>query len=144
MTTKREGLAGLQTVPIFSSLSQDELEKVFDLARVVRYEGGRSIVNQGETGFGFHLILSGDAKVVRDDNTVATLGPGDFFGEMSFIDEQPRSASVVAESELESLVLGGWEFKPLLKNNPDLAWKLLVHLTGRLRDEQTSVDAATC
>lgn len=144
MTSKSEGLAALQTVPIFSSLSQDELEKVFDLARVVRYEDGRSIITQGKTGFGFHLILSGSAKVVRGDNTVATLGPGDFFGEMSFIDDQPRSASVVAEGELESLVLGGWEFKPLLRSHPDLAWKLLVHLTGRLREEQSSVDAATC
>lgn len=144
MTSKSEGLAGLQTVPIFSSLTQDELEKVFDLARVVRFEEGRSIITQGETGFGFHLIVSGSAKVVRGDNTVAVLGPGDFFGEMSFIDDQPRSASVVAESDLESLVLGGWEFKPLLRGHPDLAWKLLVHLTGRLREEQSSVDAATC
>ncbi len=144
MVTKKDGIASLKTVPMFQRLSEDELEKVFDLARVVHYDPGTGVVTQGEIGFGFHFILSGSAEVIRNGRPVATLGPGQFFGEMSFIDDEPRSASVVAATDLESLVLGGWEFKPLVKMHPDLAWKLLVHLTGRLRQEQSAVDAAAC
>lgn len=143
MVTKKVAIEKLGDVPLFATASQKDLASIFDLARVVQYGDGVSLVSEGETGFGFHLILEGEVKVVRKGRTVATLGSGDFFGEMSLIDDQPRSASIVATGSVESLVLGGWEFKPMLKKNPTLAWKLLVHLTGRLRDEQSARDAAT-
>jgi CRP-like cAMP-binding protein len=72
------------------------------------------------------------------------LGPGEFFGEMALVDDAPRSASVIAESDLSTVVISKWEFRPLLKNHPELAWKMVEHLVARVREEQTGRDAAIC
>ena len=72
---------------------------------------------------------------------MATLGPGEFFGEMALVDDGPRSASIFADSELTTLVISKWEFRPLVKSHPELAWKLIEHLVVRLREEQTGRDA---
>lgn len=143
MVTKKDGIVKLQAVPMFSALSQRGLGKLFEQAKTVTHDAGHQIVKQGGGGVGFHLILSGKVKVVRGEKTIATLGPGQFFGEMTLIDDQPRSATIVAETSTESLVLSSWDFKPMVKKNPEMAWNLLVHLTGRLREEQSGRDAAT-
>lgn len=143
MVTKKDGIDRLARVPLFSGLSQKDLGRLFDRARVVTYHAGSDIITEGEAGFGFHLIVEGEASVKRGGRTIARLGEGNFFGEMSFIDDQPRSATIVAETEVQSLVLGGWEFKPIIKENPELAWRLLQHLTARLREEQSARDSAT-
>lgn len=143
MATKQEAMERMGEVPLLSSCSQNELETIFRQANVVKYADGTEMAIEGKKGFGFHLIMEGKAKVVRGGRTITTLGPGDFFGEMSFIDDSPRSASIVADGPIESLVVPGWEFKPIVRNNPGLAWKLIVHLTGRLREEQSARDEAT-
>ena len=66
-------------------------------ATEIAFEAGRTIVRQGEVGTGFFLIASGQARVIRDGRTIAELGPGQFFGELSLLDQQPRIANVVAE-----------------------------------------------
>jgi CRP-like cAMP-binding protein len=142
VVTKAAGVEKLKAVPMFSGLSQKTLSRLFDQASIVNHEAGHTIVKQGSGGVGFHLILDGEVKVVRGGKTINRLGPGKFFGEMTLIDDQPRSATVVAETPVESLTLSSWEFKPMVKNNPEMAWKLLVHLTGRLREEQSARDAA--
>jgi CRP-like cAMP-binding protein len=88
------------------------------------------------------LITKGTADVVRSGRKVDSLKPGDFFGEMTLIDGAPRSASVIATSELTTIVLSQWEFRPLVKNHPEMAWKMLLHLSGRVRAEQSARDAA--
>jgi CRP-like cAMP-binding protein len=142
VVTKKDGLAKLKAVPMFESLSQKELANLFDHARTVEHTAGHEIVTEGTGGLGFHLILTGEARVIRGGRKIATLGPSDFFGEMSLIDDRPRSASIIAETPVETLVLASWDFKPMVKSNADLAWKLLVHATGRLRAEQSARDAA--
>lgn len=143
MVTKKAGIEYLKAVPMFSSLSQKDLGKLFDQAKFVAHGDGHTIVEQGGGGIGFHLILDGKVKVVRSGRTLTTLGPGKFFGEMTLIDEQPRSATIVTDGPAELLALSSWVFRPMVKKNPEMAWKLLVHLTGRLREEQTARDAAT-
>ena len=61
---------------------------------------------------------------------------------MALIDEGPRTASIIAASEVTTVGIASWDFKPLVKTRPGMAWALLVHLTQRLRDEQSSQDAA--
>lgn len=100
------------------------------------HRAGRSVVTERKGGVGFHLILDGEADVVRGGRTMAKLGPGDFFGEMTLIDGAPRSASVIAATDVTTMVLSQWEFRPLVKANPEMAWRLIVHLTGRIREEQ--------
>ncbi len=76
--------------------------------------------------------------MITGKRTVATLGPGDFFGELSLIDRGPRSATVVAQTTLKTLSLVSWEFMPLLDRNPSIARKLLIVVCKRLRNERTS------
>ena len=144
MTTKEEKLDLLGAVPLFSDLSKRDLAKVMSAAKDAFHQEGQEVVTEGHGGVGFHLILDGKAKVVRAGRTVATLGPGEFFGEMALVDDAPRSASVVADTDLATLVISKWEFRPLLKDHPEMAWKLIEHLVRRVREEQTGRDALVC
>jgi CRP/FNR family cyclic AMP-dependent transcriptional regulator len=128
----------LGSVGLFEGLSQKELTQVHRQAREGEFSAGDVIVTEGETGVGFHLILSGRAKVLAGKRTIATLGPGDFFGELSLIDRGPRTATVVANTTLKTLSLVSWEFLPMLDRNPSIARKLLIEITGRLRNERKS------
>jgi CRP-like cAMP-binding protein len=128
----------LGSVGLFEGLSKKELTQIHRQAREGEFPAGEVIVNEGETGVGFHLILSGRAKVTTGKKTIANLGPGDFFGELSLIDRGPRTATVTAQTGLRTLSLVSWEFLPLLDRNPSIARKMLVVITRRLRNERTS------
>jgi CRP/FNR family transcriptional regulator len=144
VATKQEKLDLLGAVPLFSDLSKKDLNKVLDVTKDAVHHAGQEVVTEGHGGVGFHLIVDGKAKVVRGGRTVATLGPGEFFGELALVDDAPRSASVVADTDLETLVISKWEFRPQLKNHPEMAWKLIEHLVTRVREEQTGRDALVC
>jgi CRP/FNR family transcriptional regulator, cyclic AMP receptor protein len=144
LATKQEKLELLGGVPFLSDLSKKDLDKVLAIAKPTVHPDGQEVVTEGRGGVGFHLIIDGKAKVQRGGRTVATLGPGEFFGEMALVDDAPRSASVVADTELTTLVISKWEFRPLVKAHPELAWKLIEHLVVRLREEQTGRDALIC
>jgi CRP/FNR family cyclic AMP-dependent transcriptional regulator len=144
LVTKQEKRDQLSGVPLFSDLSKKDLARILNTAKETFHKAGESVVTEGRGGVGFHLILDGEAKVVRGGRTAAKLGPGDFFGEMALVDDAPRSASVIAESDLTTVVLSKWEFRPLVKSRPELAWKLIEHLVARVREEQTGRDALIC
>lgn len=144
MASKQEKLELLGTVPLFSGISKKDLERVLGTAKETHHNEGESVVTEGRGGVGFHLIIDGKVRVVRSGRTVTHLGPGEFFGEMALVDDAPRSASVIAESDLETMVVSKWEFRPLLKNQPEMAWKLIEHLVARVREEQTGRDALLC
>jgi CRP-like cAMP-binding protein len=144
LATKQEKLELLGAVPLFSDLTKKDLERILATTKETHHADGDSVVTEGRGGVGFHLITDGKARVVRSGRTVAHLGPGEFFGEMALVDDAPRSASVVAESELETVVISKWEFRPLLKTHPEMAWKLIEHLVARVREEQTGRDALIC
>ena len=140
MYTKKERLERLSKTRLFSDLSGNDLRHVVNVSGVQTYDEGEAIIREGEGGVGFQLILEGECKVIRNDRTLAKLGPDDFFGEMALIDEGPRTATIVAATPMTTLSIASWDFRPLVKSRPEMAWKLLVHLTGRLRDEQKSRD----
>jgi CRP/FNR family transcriptional regulator len=125
-------------------MSKKDLNKILAAAKDALHRQSQEVMTEGHGGVGFHLIVDGKAKVVRGSRTVATLGPGEFFGEMALVDDGPRSASVVADTDLTTLVISKWEFRPLLKNHPEMAWKLIEHLVERVREEQTGRDALIC
>jgi CRP-like cAMP-binding protein len=144
LATKQESLQLLGGVPFLSDLSKRDLDKVLAIAKPTVHTEGSEVMTEGHGGVGFHLITDGKAKVQRAGRTVATLGPGEFFGEMALVDDGPRSASVLADTDLTTLVISKWEFRPLVKSHPDLAWKLIEHLVVRLREEQTGRDLLVC
>lgn len=139
--TQKQRIERLSSVPLFEGMSKADLKSILDISQLVHHEAGHTIIREGESGAGFQLILDGEVRVVRGGRTAARLGPGDFFGEMALIDEGPRTATVISVTPVTSLGIVAWEFRPLLKRRPDMAWKLLVHLTGRLREAQRMQDA---
>ncbi|MEA2022655.1 MAG: cyclic nucleotide-binding domain-containing protein [Actinomycetota bacterium] len=141
MATKKESLERLSRVQLFEDLSKADLTYILNISKTVEHDEGHTIITEGTSGAGFHLILDGEARVVRRGRTLARIGPGDYFGEMSMIDEGPRSATVIATTPLTTLSILAWDFRPLVKSRPAMAWKLLVNLTGRLRDVQKQQDS---
>ena len=124
----------LQQVPMFSACSKRDLGLVARRAEDVRVAAGKVLVNEGETGHEFFVILDGTARVTRHGKRVATLGPGSAFGELALLDQAPRNATVVAETPMELVVLGQREFAGIIDEVPGFARKLLAGMAARLRD----------
>jgi CRP-like cAMP-binding protein len=144
LVTKKEKLEKLGSVPLFQGLSQKDLEKILDRMKETFHVAGENVIDAGRAGIGFHLILEGEVKVLRNGRVAAHIGPGEFFGELALVDDGPRSATVVAVSDLTTVVLTKWEFRPFLKDHPEMAWKLIEYLVARVREEQTGRDALVC
>ena len=127
----------LQRVPLFSGLGDRELEQVADRFQARSFREGATVVEEGATGTSFFVIAEGNASVNVAGDLKATLGPGDYFGEMAVVDEGVRSASVVAATDLRCYFLTPWDFRPLVEEHPAIAWTLLQNLARRLRAAQS-------
>ncbi len=124
----------LRQVPLFRELNQHHLGQIAGYADEVSFEPDAVLMRQGQAGREFFLIADGSVRVERDGQVVAHLGYGDFVGEMSLLDGQVRSATVVAETPSTFLVIRGRSFDDLLEKVPDLARKMLFILSRRIRD----------
>lgn len=124
----------LATVPLFSACSKKELQLVARGAERVMVDAGKVIVTEGSAGSEFFVIISGAARVERSGRKVASLGPGNFFGDLALLDRAPRNASVIAESPMELAKVGQKAFDELL-DVPGFSKKLLAGLARRLRQE---------
>jgi CRP-like cAMP-binding protein len=123
----------LGATDLFGKVRRKSLEAIAAQARVVEHSPGKEITEEGGSATGFHLIRSGNASVDVGGSPRAKLGPGDYFGEISLIDGQPRSATVTADGPLTTISLASWSFKPILEEEPDVARALLVVMCKRLR-----------
>ncbi|MFN8027367.1 MAG: cyclic nucleotide-binding domain-containing protein [Acidimicrobiia bacterium] len=124
----------LATVPLFSACSKKELQLVARGAERLTVDAGKVIVVEGSAGSEFFVIISGAARVERSGRKVASLGPGNFFGDLALLDRAPRNASVIAESPMELARVGQKAFDELL-DVPGFSKKLLAGLARRLRQE---------
>src|SRR5450759_346936 len=104
----------LKQVPLFAACSRKDLQLVARRAEDVRVAAGATIVNEGDDGNEFFVILDGAASVSRQGRKIATLGPGSGFGELALLENAPRNATVVADTDMELVVLGQREFAGLL------------------------------
>jgi CRP-like cAMP-binding protein len=134
MASKKSYLESLRNVPLFSSCSTKDLEKIAKSADEVTVAPGALIVDQGQTGREAFVIVKGSAIVKRNGKKVATLGPGAVVGELSLLDHGPRTASVLAESECVLLVISQRQFLAVIDAIPALSHKLLATLAGRIRE----------
>jgi CRP-like cAMP-binding protein len=129
----------LGRVPLLSGLDRKELRRLADSFTDRAFPAGTVVVKQGDQrGIGFFVITEGTARVSADGKDLAVLGPGDHFGEIALIGDRVRTATVTAETDLETLVTTVWEFRGFVKTNPDAAWKLLEHLVGLLAEKTIS------
>ena len=126
----------LSQVPMFNGVKAKELTRLAKGMAEHTFDEGHTITTEGESGVGFFVIEDGNATVSRRGEVVGTLGPGDHFGEIALIDKGPRSATVVASTELRCRGMTSWEFRPFVQSHPEVAWPLLEHLVGRLREAE--------
>lgn len=126
----------LQQVPLFKDLSKRDLKQLSEAMNERTYGAGRELTTEGESGLGFFVVADGTATVTVDGVKRRELGPGDHFGEMAIIDGGTRSAQVTADTELTCYGMTAWNFKPFLRDHPDLVWSLLETLVARLRDAE--------
>jgi cAMP-dependent protein kinase regulator len=125
MSRRSELVSGLAAVPLFSACSKRDRQIVARHAAVVDVPAGTTVVAEGDAGDAFYFVLAGEAVVRRRGRTVATLGPGRYFGELALLDPGPRDATVVAATPLTVGVLGARVFRAIVADVPALSGKLL-------------------
>jgi len=130
--------AMLSSVPLFSPLNKKQIRDLAASGKERSFRAGDPIVKKGDTGIGFYLILSGQARVERGGQSVATLGAGQYFGEMALLDDQPRSADVKAVGPVQCLVLSSWEFWSAVGNEPEVLRSLFRETVRRLRSQSST------
>lgn len=138
MAREADPIKLLGGVALFEGLSKKDLTMIERSSKQVSVAPGKTIVEEGTSGVAFHLILSGTAKVTVKGRTKATLGPGDYFGEISLIDRGLRSATVVATSPVTTLTVASWNFLQIIDTTPSIGRKLLAGLCKRIRESERS------
>lgn len=133
MARKDPRLEMLGAVELFSECSKKELGQILAVAKEIDFDEGQDICVQGEQSGRFYLVLDGSVSVKRNGRTRATLGPGDYFGEIALIDNQPRTATCTAATSVHTLAIAQFNFVPLMREHAGLTHKLLLHLCSRLR-----------
>lgn len=133
VSTPMDAQSLLRSVPLFSGLSKSQIRTMATTAKERSYRDNELIVRQGEKGIGFYLILDGRARVEKAGQKLSELGPGQFFGEMALLDEQPRTADVKAQGPVKCLVLSPWEFWAAVGNEPEVLRTLLKETVRRMR-----------
>jgi CRP-like cAMP-binding protein len=129
-------IEALRDVPLFADLEERDLENLARQLHERRFPEGTQVTTEGSTGAGFFVIAEGNAEVTVGDERRATLGPGDYFGEIALIDDGVRSASIVAATDLLCYGLTPWEFRPFVEEHPQVAWALLQVLARRYRESE--------
>jgi CRP-like cAMP-binding protein len=109
----------LKAIPLFENFSDDELRQIAPFAEDQSADPGEVLVREGDYSYQFVAIEEGNAKVTRGGETVAELGPGDFFGEMGLIEKSLRTATVEATSPMRLITLTGWDLARVEKAMPE-------------------------
>jgi CRP-like cAMP-binding protein len=131
--TTKDIVSRLANVPLFSDCSQRDLQTIARVVREIPHAAGTVIAREGEPGVGLFILLAGTAEVSIGGRKKATLGPGEFFGEIALLDGGPRTATVTAKTDVQLLGLTEWVFRGLMSEHPTIALKTLQQMAGRLR-----------
>jgi CRP-like cAMP-binding protein len=132
----------LRGVKILGGLKNAELTTLAGDLAERRVAAGNPIVGEGTGGVAFFFILQGETSVSVGGEEVATLGSGEYVGELALLDpEGPRSATVTAKTDVVLAAMSQWQFRPFVLAHPEVAWTLLQRLARRLREAQSPVGA---
>jgi pyruvate,water dikinase len=129
----------IEQVPLFTGLSDNDVGQIARMFKERRFSAGETITKEGVGAAAFYVIEDGEASVSVRGKQIATLGRGDYFGEVALIDEGARSATVTAITDVACRGLSFWEFRPLVQANATIAWNLLHTLAKRLRSAQEAM-----
>jgi CRP/FNR family transcriptional regulator, cyclic AMP receptor protein len=122
----------LKKVPLFAGLDDKELEQIASSMRERRYQAGDTLTQEGSGGAGFFVVAEGEADVTVGGETVRTVGPGEYFGEIALLNESLRTATMVARTDMLCYGMTPWDFRPLVESNSAIAWKLLGAMAEKL------------
>lgn len=122
----------LKNIPFFSTLTEEGFREFAEHFVVKNFPKQEIIIKEGEPADLFYIITSGKVKVTKEEKFLATLGVGEFFGEMALITDEPRSATVIAETDVETIALSKLDFDKFLEKNPQIALNLTRIITRRL------------
>ena len=121
----------LKSLPLFEDVSDDELAQIATFAQEVTVEEGRELVREGDFSYEFMAIEEGEAEVPRHGEHVASLGPGDFFGEMGLLEKTLRNATVTAKTPMRVVTLTGWDLKRMERTVPQAIERVRQTLEAR-------------
>jgi len=141
-TSKSHRISKLADVSIFRNLPKKELAAVESHVTPLTIKAGTTLATQDRAPHQFVLLVSGEAKVVRNGRKIATVGPGDAIGELSLLDGGAQTASVVTTTDCEVLAVSVPEFNALLLDSPQFSRNLLKSVAGRVRSTLTAAEAA--
>lgn len=133
MSTTDELLAG---IPLFAGLSKKDLREISKLTTRLNLKQGRELTQQGGRGSEFIIVLEGSVEVVIDGNVEATCGAGDFFGEIALLEDRPRTATVIAKTDVVVDVISRAEFKTLRDAHPQIDEQLRTVTKNRLAEDE--------
>jgi CRP/FNR family cyclic AMP-dependent transcriptional regulator len=132
----------LERLPLFAGFDRKELTRLAERFDEQTFLPEHGVLTEGMTGMEFFIILDGTAEVIHDGTVIATLNPGDFFGEVAVLDGGPRTASVRALDRLRTLGLPNGTFRQLLLDYPLMAVNLLPQVIRRFRAVMTTAKGA--
>ena len=136
--TQRDWADVLGALPLFTRLNKRQLRNLAKLAKIEDYSPSEPIVQTGDQGESFYLVLEGRARVAGKSRT---LGPGGFFGEMALIDGGPRSATITATTQVRVMKLPRQAFLKALKQDPQIGLAIMETLAGRIRRLERGISA---
>ncbi|MGH2510563.1 MAG: Crp/Fnr family transcriptional regulator [Ktedonobacteraceae bacterium] len=133
----------LAHVDLFSGLDKKELRHIANSCQERKFSAGSILMQQGDTGAGLFVLIGGKVKITQTAEPggavvdLGTAGSGDVLGEISLLDDLPRSATVTAVEDTTALLLPIWDFRTSLRTSPEIAVKLLAALSHRLRKAES-------
>ena len=125
----------LRAVPLFAGATPEQLAHIASVARPATFAKGTVICAEGVRGVGLHVITGGQVRVSSSHSPEALLGPGAYFGEMAVLDGGPRMATIVAATDVSTLVIMAWEFSQILEQQPAVLRHLVDQLCARVREQ---------
>ena len=109
----------MKQIPVFQNVPDEDLKEISTFAEEESVEEGERLVNEGDFSYEFMAIEEGEAEVQREGEQVATLGPGDYFGEVGLLEKDRRNATVIAKTPMRLVTLTGWDLKRMEKSMPE-------------------------
>ena len=133
MSRVQEAMQALATIELFQGLDQVQLARIATTSQWHDFADGDTIVKEGDADGQMYVVVTGSARIWMGGQPLRTVGPGEYFGEMSLLDGQPRSASIIATAPVQAISIARFNFLALLKEHPDIAEELLIEMSRRLR-----------
>ena len=142
MSQKKELSEMLADVGLFSRCTSRQRRAIARHAQIAELPAGVDLIKEGEPGDAMFVIVEGNAIITKDGVELTRVGPGAYFGELAILDGEPRSATVVAQTDVKVAVIGIRMFRTLLREYSDLAEQLMIFLAGELRAARATPERA--